>query len=185
MTSDNAQAATATTEATPAAATVQTFPAEYVQELRQEAASYRTKLREFEEAQKAESDKRLAEQNQWKILADQRAQEVESLRPFQEKYTAMLEALKAANEKRIGQIPDTMRSLIPPIDDPATLNQWLDTNWVLLTGKAPVPSLNGGAGSAQARTSSPALTDAELSMAAKMGVSAEDYAAAKITKGRK
>ena len=184
MVNDDVQVTPPTTEATPAAVEVQTFPASYVQEIRQEAASYRTKLREFEEKQKAESDKRLAEQNEWKTLADQRAQEVESLRPYQEKYTAMLEALKAANEKRVGQVPETMRSLIPPIEDPATLNQWLDTNWMLLTGKAPVPSLNGGAGSTQARTSSPALTDAELSMAAKMGISAEDYAAAKIKRGK-
>ena len=73
-----------------------------------------------------------------------------------------------------------MRTLIPPIDDPAILGQWLDANYQLLTGKMAIPSLNGGAGQSQLRASTVILSDAELNMAAKMGISAEDYAAAKV-----
>jgi hypothetical protein len=161
--------------------TPQTFPADYVQQLRQEAASYRTKLREFEETQKAAADARLAEQNEWKTLAEQRAQEVEQLRPFQEKYSAMLEALRAGNQKRVEQVPEHMRSLIPPIEDPATLGSWLDANWTILTGKPPVPALNGAAGGNAPRTPAPGstLTEMELQVAAKMNISPEDYLAAK------
>lgn len=157
-----------------------TFPAEYVQQLRQEAASYRTKLKEFEESQKKAEEERLAQQQEWQKLAEQRAAEIESLRPFQERYNAMLEAVRAGNEKKLEAIPETMKTLVPPIDDPVALGQWLDANWQILTGKPTAPSLNGGAGAAPARTTSVALTDAELQMAAKMGISAEDYAAAKI-----
>lgn len=169
-----------------------TFPADYVQQLRQEAASYRTKLREFEEAQKQAEEQRLAQQQaeeqrlaqqqEWQKLAEQRAAEVEALRPFQEKYSAMLEAIKAGNEKRIEQIPEGMRTLIPPIDDPATLTSWLDTNWQLLTGKTPAPSLNGSAGQGQTRTQSVTLTDAELQIATKMGLTPEQYMSAKSPK---
>ena len=156
------------------------FTPEYVQQLRQEAASYRTKLREFEESQRKAEEARLAQQQEWQRLAEQRATEIESLKPYQEKYTAVVEAMRAGNEKKLQAIPDAMKSLVPPIEDPATLGQWLDANWSILTGKPPVPSLNGGAGQAQHRTSSVTLTDAELNMAAKMGISAEDYAAAKV-----
>ena len=169
VTADSAQDATTATM----------FPADYVQQLRQEAASYRTKLREIEEANKRANDERLAAEAQWQELAEQRAREIAELRPYQERYTAMLEALKAGNEKRLEQIPDGMRSLVPPIDDPATLGQWLDANWTILTGKPLAPTMNGGAGAPAPRTSTVVLTDAELAMAVKMGITPEQYLAAK------
>jgi len=162
--------------------TAQTFTADYVRELRQEAAAVRIKLRELEMKQKQEDDARLAQQAEWQKLAEQRAQEVESLRPYQEKYTAMLEAIKTGNAKRIEQIPDSMKTLVPTIDDPAVLSQWLDANWQILTGKPLSPSLNGGAGTQAQRTQTITLTDAELEMAAKMRIKPEDYLAAKTKK---
>jgi hypothetical protein len=168
------------TDTTQAVDAVKTFPAEYVAELRQEAASYRTKLKEFEEKQRQTEEQRLAQQQEWQKLAEQRAQEVEQLRPYQERYEAMINNLRANNQKRLEAVPETMKTLIPPIDDPATLASWLDTNWQLLTAKPLAPSLNGGAGQSQPRSTSVTLTDAELQMAAKMGISAEDYAAAKV-----
>lgn len=158
------------------------FPADYVQSLRQEAAGYRTKLRDFEESQKQAEQERLAKQNEWQTLAEQRQAEIEQLKDYQERYTKMVDGIKANNEKRLEAIPETMRSLVPPIEDPVTLGQWLDTNWQILTAKTVAPSLNGGAGSAPARTNSIALTDAELDMARKMGLTAEQYAAAKVTR---
>jgi hypothetical protein len=177
-----------TTQAPPAQAAdaAQTFPADYVQQLRQEAAAARVKLREIEESQKKADEARLVEQQEWQKLAETRAQEVEQLRPFQEKYAAMLEAIKSGNEKRLEQVPDTMRSLIPPIEDPATLGQWLDANWHILTGKPTIPALNGAAGSNQPRTipAGGTLSEAELTMAANMGISPEDYLASKQPKTR-
>lgn len=182
MTDENGGQVSPTADAPQVDAPVQTFPADYVQQLRQEAASYRVKLKEIEEAQKKADEERLAKQQEWQTLAEQRAAEVEALRPFQDKYAAMLEAIKAGNEKRIEQIPEGMRTLIPPIDDPATLTNWLDTNWQLLTGKAQAPSLNGSAGQGPARTQAVTLTDSELQIAQKMGLTAEQYASAKQTK---
>jgi hypothetical protein len=189
---DPAQVATTTSTAQVAvtadaaqdASTATTFPAEYVQQLRQEAASYRTKLREIEDATKRANEERLAQEAKWQELAEQRAKEIEELRPYQERYAAMLEALKAGNEKRLEQIPDGMRSLVPPIDDPATLGQWLDANWSILTGKPLAPSMNGGAGTPAPRTSTVVLTDSELAMAAKMGITPEQYLAAKTKRGK-
>ena len=181
MDSENTQAVDATTAVAQVdAADAKVFPAEYVQQLRQENANARIKLKEFEESQRKAEEERLAQQQEWQKLAEQRAQEVEALRPYQEKYTAVIEAMKSSNERKLEAIPDGMKTLVPPIEDPATLGQWLDANWQILTGKPPVPALNGGAGQTPARTASTSLTDAELQMAAKMGISAEDYAAAKV-----
>ena len=174
---DETQAVDATTQTVDA---TETFPRSVVVELRQEAASYRTKLKEFEEQRRQENDQRLAQQNEWQKLAEQRAAEVESLRPYQERYETIIANLKANNERRLEAVPENMRTLIPPIDDPGTMAQWLDTNWQLLTNKPFAPSLNGGAGGSQVRTSTVSLNDAELEMARKMGLSAEDYAAAKV-----
>ena len=182
MADENGGQVSPTADAPQVDAPVQTFPADYVQQLRQEAASYRVKLKEIEEAQKKADEERLAKQQEWQTLAEQRAAEVEALRPYQDKYAAMLEAIKAGNEKRIEQIPEGMRTLIPPIDDPATLTNWLDTNWQLLTGKTPAPSLNGSAGQGPARTQTITLTDGELQIASKMGLTPEQYASAKQTK---
>ena len=182
MADDNVQATPEQADTSQAEDTAKVFPADYVQSLRQEAAGYRTKLREFEESQKQAQQERLAQQNEWKTLAEQRQAEIEQLKDYQERYNAMIDNIKANNEKRLEGIPDTMRSLVPPIDDPATLGQWLDANWQILTAKPNAPSLNGGAGSAPARTANIALSDAELDMARKMGLTAEQYAAAKVTR---
>ena len=101
MADENGGQVSPTADAPQVDAPVQTFPADYVQQLRQEAASYRVKLKEIEEAQKKADEERLAKQQEWQTLAEQRAAEVEALRPYQDKYAAMLEAIKAGNEKRI------------------------------------------------------------------------------------
>ena len=56
-----------------------TFSAEYVQELRQENAKWRTKLRELEQAETQRQEQKLVEKEEWKTLAETRAQELEKL----------------------------------------------------------------------------------------------------------
>lgn len=164
----------------PAAETVQTFDREYVQKLRNEAAEYRVKLKEIEEAQAAEKTRRLEEEARWKELAEQRAAELESLSPIKSQYEAMLETLRASNAKRIESIPEAMRSLVPEYEDPTKVAAWLDANAGVLTTPS-MPSLDAGAGGDKPRVASePKLTDAEIEMARKMGISPEDYAKYKI-----
>lgn len=155
-----------------------TFTRDYVEKLRAEAAENRVKLKEFQEMQANAEEERLAKKQEWQELAEKRKQEIEALRPFQEKYQAMLDATAARNKERIEAIPEEMRSLVPEYDDPAKLGQWLDANWDRLNAKPLVPSLNGGAGSNNTRGKQVTLTDAQLTTAKKMGLTAEQYLAA-------
>ena len=68
----------------------QMFPLDYVQQLRQEAASYRTKYKEFEEQQAKQREKELADQNEWKKLADERAAKLAELEPTAQGNTASI-----------------------------------------------------------------------------------------------
>lgn len=76
----------------------ETFPREYVEELRQESTKYRKQARDLEkrlsdiEAQnKQAEDAKLAEQNEWKTLAEKRAAELETQqKTFAERELALL-----------------------------------------------------------------------------------------------
>ena len=152
-----------------------TFTRDYVEKLRAEAAENRVKLKEFQEAQAKAEEERLAKKQEWQELAEKRAQEIEALRPYQEKYAAVLESMRARNKERIEAIPEEMRSLVPEYDDPAKLAQWLDANWERLNAKPLVPSLNGGAGANNTRGKQVTLSDDQLAVAKKMGLKPEDY----------
>lgn len=112
---------------------------------RKEAAAHRRKLRDFEAAQQTAEEKRLAEQGEFKTLAEKRAAEAAQARLEAEGLTPYKKAFEAMLEARIKAIPDTHKSLIPKGMSPIQLSEWLDTNWALLTQRA-APNLDGGAG---------------------------------------
>lgn len=149
------------------------FDEAYVKELRNEAASYRVKAKELEQKQKEAEDARLAEQNEWKTLAEQRAAEVEALKPYQQRYSDMVESVAESNTRRIASIPENMRQLVPDYDDPLKVATWLDANSQLLA-KPIAPSLNGSAGNI-VRPGEPVLSAEELEFARKMNITAEEY----------
>lgn len=159
------------------------FDRAYVEKLRQEAASYRTRAKELEEARQREEEQRLVDQKKWQELAEKRKRELEEALGYKERLNGMLATLAERNAARIEQVPEDMRNLIPEYDDPAKLAQWLDTSWAFLTSAKPAaPSLNGGAGTSAPRVNSVALTDDELKVAAAMGIKPEDYAKWKVKK---
>lgn len=157
-----------------------TFTRDYVEKLRAEAAENRVKLKEFQDAQAKAEEERLAQKQEWQELAEKRAKEIEALRPYQEKYQAMLDTMAARNKERIESIPDEMQTLVPEYDDPAKLSNWLDANWDRLNDKPVIPSLNGDARSNRARGKQVTLSDAEIKIAEKMGLTPEQYMAAKV-----
>ena len=179
--SDEGQEPTADTgqEPTPAPEQAQdeekTFPADYVQELRQEAAEWRTKFRSIEEKMTEREKQELAEQEKWQELAQKNEARVKELEPVAERYEAMLERLQESNKKRIDALPEAMRSLVPEYDDPSKLAAWLDANADKLR-KPQAPSLNGGAGGGDRPGSNVVLNEQQRAMARKLGVTDEDYA---------
>lgn len=132
-----------------------------------------TLQREREEASRREQE-RLAQAGQYQQLAETRAKEVEALKPYQTRAQQLEELIADGNQKRIAQIPNDMRSLIPQL--PAEqLAAWLDANWRLLT-TGPAPNTDAGAGSNGAGKKPPVLTPDQKAFADAMGISYENYA---------
>lgn len=85
----------------------------------------------------------LAEQGKFKELYETVNGELQTIRPYKERYESMIEQVKANNVKRIESYPEDRRSLVPDFDDPLKLQDWLNTNEKHLA-KVPAPDLNGG-----------------------------------------
>lgn len=96
-----------------------------------------------QEREKAEAAA-LAEQGKFKELYETVNGELQTIRPYKERYESMIEQVKANNAKRIEAIAEDRRTLIPAYDDPLQVQSWLDANEKHLNTKAAAPDLNGG-----------------------------------------
>lgn len=149
---------------------------EYIKQLRSEAAERRVQLKKQEEEQRRREQERLAEQGKFKELAESRAAELEKIKPYMERAESLESMIRESNKKRVEQVPESMRALIPSDYAPEKLSAWLDSNWRLLT--APVaPDLDGGAGGTGGRRT-PQLTREQKAMARAAGMTEEQYAKA-------
>lgn len=152
---------------------------QYIRELRSEAAERRKALEKQQTEAAEREQKRLAEQGQFKELADQRARMVDELKPYQTRAESLEARIRKGNETRIAQIREDMRALVPTNYSPEDLADWLDANMTRLAPR-PAPSLDAGAG---ATSSVETLTDAERQAAAKMNMTPEQFVAAKKKAG--
>jgi chromosome segregation ATPase len=144
-----------------------------------ESAERRHRLKEMETQVKelsAAQQKRLAEQGNFEELARQRAAEVETLKPYEERAKALESVIRASNDARVAQVREDLRALVPADYSPEKLALWLDANWSRLTVKA-APDLDAGAGTANGRAIR--LTDAERAQAKRSGLTEEEFASAK------
>lgn len=141
--------------------------------LRDEAASRRVALKKHEEEARQREQQRLAEQGQWRELAESRAKELSDLQPYRERAESLESMLRDSNKRRIEQIPEDMRALVPTDYAPEKLASWLDANISRLT-KPIAPRLDGGATGGSGNTMT--LTDEEKQVARATGMSLEDYA---------
>lgn len=129
------------------------------------------RLSAMEQAQQA----RLQQNGQFEELAAQRAAEIETLRPYQQRAESLEAIIRQSNQQRIEQIPEGMRSIVPSeMLTPDQLATWLDKNASLLM-RPNAPDLNGGAGSGGNPPPSVTLTADEKALAKQMGLSDEDY----------
>lgn len=95
-----------------------------IREVRAEAASHRTALREAERAAKAADEARLAEQGEYKKLAEDRAQRVAELEPVAQEVEALrvkVEQFEKATLARIAaeiaEWPEGMRAVVEKARD--------------------------------------------------------------------
>lgn len=146
-----------------------------ISDLRREAAENRVKAKKAEEQRLKEEADRLAQQGEWQTLAEQRAQELERLKPVSEKAAALEAKIKASNDSRIQQLPEELRSVVPDFDDPVLVSEWLDANLSKLTART-APALDGGVTGDRGGKGAASLTADELAAAKRMGISPELYA---------
>lgn len=143
------------------------------------------KLTDDIDALKRGQQKQLEEQGQFKVVAEQRAQEIAELTAHKARAEALEKMIRESNAERVKKVPETMRELVPVDYSPETLAAWLDKNWERLT-KAPAPNIDAGAGGGSGNGGStlPKLTDQERELARYFGMKDEEYATLKAAKGQ-
>ena len=144
------------------------------EEVNREKNELAKRLKEKEDAEKADTEKRLAEQNEFKTIADNRAKELAELKPKAAQVEAYEKTLQEVLDAQVKDIPEDKRGLIP---DELTTQQklnWLAKNAAVL--KAP-GSFDIGAGKvgADGKQSKP-LEQGELETAARFHMTPEEYA---------
>jgi|GEM_PF-2543217 len=144
-----------------------------IRETRKESAARRVALTNAENASKLREQQSLAEQGNYKTLAEQRALEVAGLTPYKDRVDALETLIRAGNEARIKQVPEALRTMIPAKYAPEELSAWLDANMLNLQPRQ-APNLDAGAGGG-GKAAVP-LTDAERAVAARMSLTPEEYA---------
>lgn len=147
-----------------------------ISDLRGEAAKNRVAKKEAEEAARQREQARLAEEGKWKELAEQRAQSLAEVEPYKERAQTLEALIRESNAKRLEQVREDMRGLIPADYAPEKLSSWLDANWHNLMNR-PAPSTDAGAG-AVGGGKSVQLSPEQKQMAKMMGMTEEQYIAA-------
>lgn len=119
------------------------------------------RLRQEAEALKKAEQKRLAESGNYKELAERAAAEAAELAAYKERYEKIDKRLRESNEKRIADIPEARRSLIPKdYLTPDELSDWLDANARLLYVQE-APDIDAGAGAGVGDASNVKVTEAD------------------------
>lgn len=118
---------------------------------RDEAASHRAKLREVEEARKAQELKDAEEKGEFKKLWEDGAADREELARLRQARSARLETVKARNETRIGELAKDKQVEAREIieiagtDDPDKVSAILDKIIPTLGASPNPPPMDGGA----------------------------------------
>lgn len=145
----------------------------YIAQLRQEAAERRVALKKLEEEAAKREQARLAEEGRWKELAEKREQELQKLTTYQQRAEALEAMLRESNERRMKRLPEDMQAVVPVEYPPEKLAAWLDANLEKLL-KPVAPNLDGGA--AMGSSGAPKLSEEQIAMARRLGLTPEEYA---------
>jgi len=137
-------------------------------------------LNRIKQEQEKADKKRKQDEGKWQELYENQSKELDEYKPFKERYEKLETLLKAVNEKRIADIPESMRSLVPTQLDPVGQFEWLSSNaHVLTVPKAPNldPGARGDAPKIDVK-----LTPEEMEYAKTFGLTPEQYAKSKAAK---
>jgi type IV secretory pathway VirB10-like protein len=136
--------------------------------------TFADRLAALEQERKDEVEKRLAEQNQWKELAEKRGAELTEAQGKAAKVAEYEKTLESLLEKQVGEIPEEKRALIPTYGTTQQRLEWIAANRAILTAPKPFDIGAGKQGGAEGKKIE--LTAEELEVARKFGMTPEDYA---------
>lgn len=139
------------------------------------AKSLKAELEKLRTSQQQAEEQRLAEQNEWKALAEQRAAKVAELEPVAQQVKEIREALEATVAARIERLPEDVRALVPDFGDPRKTLDWLNANEQRLM-RPLAPQMDAGA-RGDSGGAMPKLTDMEIKLARMAGLTPEQWAA--------
>jgi hypothetical protein len=132
------------------------------------------KVAQIEAAQKAEVDKRLAENAQFKELADKRGEELVKAQAEAAKVAGYEQTLAQVLAAQIADLPKEKRSLVPEALTTQQKLDWIAKNAAILKAPAAFDIGAGHLGGAEDSTP-PELSPEEHEMAVKFGMSDKDY----------
>lgn len=141
---------------------------------RHELDQVRQQLQGLTDAQK----KQLEADGKFKELAEQRAAEIAELQGYKERAATLDTMFRESNKKRVEQVPETMRGLVPTEYSPEQLAGWLDANSARLTQR-PAPEMDAGAGAGGGKKL-PKLSSFEKQVADASGMTETEYAEFKV-----
>jgi len=153
------------------------IPRDRFDEVNQQAKDLQEKLDQIERDQKKATEERLAKQDKWKELAENRGKELDEAKVKADRLDSYEETLQGVLDAQVDQVPEELRTLIP---DELTTQQkldWLAQNQAILTKKQPFDIGAGKRGGDKEKQIE--LSNEERAQAKKMGLSPEEYAQAK------
>jgi hypothetical protein len=151
------------------------IPKSRFDEVNNRAKAAEERLAKLESERTAENEKRLVEQEQWKQLAEERAQKLAEAERKALKADAYEEEMQSWVESTMNNIPDEYRSFVP---DGSVEQQfkWLKKNYEKIAKPAAPPvgaGQRGAGGNPQEQLN---LSEEEIAMAKKYGMTPEEYA---------
>ncbi|HEY3267348.1 MAG TPA: hypothetical protein VGM37_10505, partial [Armatimonadota bacterium] len=114
---------------------------------RKEAANYRTKLRKLEESAQAADEAKLAEQQQWKELAEKREARIKELEPLQDRVSAYEKRETERIAASINDWPENLKKLVEKagtLEEKQAVVEGLKPTVEALAGKAAAPGSGPG-----------------------------------------
>lgn len=153
------------------------IPRDRFDEINEKNKELKKQLEQVEADKKAETEKRLADQENWKELADKRGADLAEAQAKADKVAAMEETLQGLLDAQIEMIPEEYRSMVPEEYTPKQKIDWISQNQSILTKAKPFDIGAGKRGGEKDKEI--VLSAEERESARKTGVTPEEYANAK------
>lgn len=160
--------------ASPASNGEHMIPKSRFDEVNEERRKLSERLAQIEAEQKAETEKRLTEQSQFKELAEKRGEELAKAQAEAAKVTAYEKTLGDVLAAQVASLPEEKRALVPEELSTSQKLAWIAKNAAIL--KAPAPFGIGAGRMGGSEDKKIDLTPEELAVAKSFGMTPEEYA---------